>query len=123
MADNLTIRQGTTWRVAFPILGEFDPTGWAIRSQVRRDFNVPEVLYEWSSAAGTAGFEMVPADQLVAAGYPAVAPQLCVVLSVAPTTSSAWAWRSGKYDIEASNGTDVLLVAEGRIDVAPEITR
>lgn len=123
MADNLVIRQGITWRVAFPIVGDFDHTGWTVRSQVRRDVNVPEVLYEWSSAAGNAGFEMVPAEQLTAAGHPTTTPKLCVVLRVPPTVSSSWAWRAGKYDIEATDGNDVLLVAEGRIEVIPEVTR
>lgn len=122
MAD-LVIPQGKTWRVAFPIVGTFNPEGWGVRSQVRARVSSDEVLHEWNAVEGTAGFETIPAAQLTAAGHPTDVDQLAVVLHVAPSVSAAWEWRQGYYDIEVSNGTDVLLVASGQVTVSPEITR
>lgn len=121
---DLVIPQGKSWRAAFPILGAFDPLGWSLRSQVRSYAGHPDVLHEWSSAAGTAVFETVPAGILRAAGYDTETPVLCVVLTVSPTTSAAWTWNEGVYDIEATSGADsVVGVAGGRVTVRPEVTR
>jgi len=122
MAD-LLIPQGKTWKVAFPIVGEFETTGWSIRSQVRPYPKHADVLHEWSSTAGTAGFETVTAAALTAAGQPSTVDRLCVVLTVAPVASADWDWTEGVYDIEATDGVAVLLIASGTVKVIPEVTR
>lgn len=121
---DLVIPQGKSWRVAFPVLGTFDPTGWSLRSQVRIHPGHPDVLHEWSTALGTAAFETVQPEILRAAGYQTTEPTLCVVLTVSPITSSTWTWEEGVYDIEASTDPEnVVGVADGTVKVKQEVTR
>lgn len=108
---NLTIPQGTTWGVAWPIVDtegrSVDLTGWSARSQVRSDVRTEDVLHEWSSEAGTAELD-----------------NSYVTLRVAPEVSTDWTWRDGVYDVELTSPDHVVYrVAEGRISVSPEVTR
>lgn len=108
---NLTIPQGTTWGVAWPIVDTegrpVDLTGWSARSQVRSDVRTDRVLHEWSSANGTVELD-----------------NAYVTLRVAPDTSTAWDWTSGVYDVELTSPDHVVYrVAEGRVSVSPEVTR
>lgn len=107
----LTIPQGTTWGVSWPVVDQsgnpVDLTGWSARSQVRPYVESEQVLHEFSSAAG---------DIELSAAH--------VTLRVSPTESSSWAWRNGVYDVElTSPDQTVYRVAEGRVTVSSEVTR
>lgn len=111
--DNLIIPQGATWAVRWPIQDDeglpFDLTEWAVRSHVRRRYNSPEILHEWSSALGNAELGV---------GY--------VELRVTPEESSAWTWikTTPVFDVELfSNKGTVLRITQGTITVSPEVTR
>jgi hypothetical protein len=106
----LTIKQGTTWAHGFgltlngqPLVGD-----WTVQSQVRPAPSSATVLHEWSTALSNAA---------VTDG--------AVTLTVEPAESSAWAWRSGYFDVEVTSpdGADRYEVARGSITVVPEVTR
>lgn len=129
-ATTLLIPQGKTWAVAFPVLTPgFDYTGWTVRSQIRARVSSAAVLHEWPSTDAPAGFELVPAEQLRAAGYDVegTEPVLCVVLRLRPLASSAWldTWSQGVFDVEvvSPDGTDVIQVARGTAALEREVTR
>lgn len=109
--SNLTIIQGATWQIAWPITdlsgAPIDLTGWTVRSQVRPSPDSSTVYYEWSTAVGNASVL-----------------NSRVTLSVRPVESSAWTWTDGAFDIEL---TDLLgrvaRIVEGTVSVSPEVTR
>jgi hypothetical protein len=111
VAHNLTIIQGATFSVAWPITDAngqpIDMTDWTIRSQIRAAIASPVVLHEFSTALGNATID---------AGR--------VVITVRPIESTAWTWRRGVYDVEL---TDLLgrvaRISEGHVKVSPEVTR
>lgn len=106
----LTIPQGTSWGIAWPILQNGEPApiaGWTVKAQIRASISSPVVLHEWSTAAGTA----TAADSVV-------------TLLVAPAASSAWNWTRGVFDVELlSPAGAVHRIAEGVVYVSPEVTR
>ena len=108
---DLVIEQGTTWAISWPIRDEndqpVDVTGWSVRAHVRAHRDSTEVLHEWSSQLGNA--EASGSD---------------VILSVGPSTSSAWNWSDGVYDVELTDPTgNVARVAAGTVRVSREVTR
>ncbi|POH63640.1 MULTISPECIES: hypothetical protein [Cryobacterium] len=109
--DNLTIPQGTTWAMRWPLQEEggtaFDLDGWDARAQARATVMATGVLHSWTSAEGNI-----------------VLDGLGVLLTVDPAVSSAWAWQSAVYDIEIfhTDGT-VIRITQGGIKVSPEVTR
>lgn len=111
---DLTIEQGTTWGMAFPLLNtdgqSVDATGWSARAQVRPQADSSIVLFEWNSDGVSAGrVEIVSGT---------------VTLYVAPAQSSAWTWRGGTWDLELTMPSgDVLRPIGGRVRVDPEVTR
>lgn len=107
----LSIPQGATWNYAWPVItpdGEpVDLTGWSARAQVRARIDATEVLHEWSSDVGTILFQGNR-----------------IVLATTPSISSAWDWREGFYDVEATDADGaVWRLAEGKVYVRPEVTR
>lgn len=109
--DRLTIPQGTSWEVRWPILNSSgvpaDLTGWSPRAQARVKVTAAEILHEWSVALATIAI----IDSAVA-------------MMVTPETSSAWDWRSAVFDVELAH-TDgrVIRITQGFIKVDPEVTR
>lgn len=109
--DNLTIPQGATWEVRWPIQNadgtDADLTGWEVRAQARLERRSADVLHEWSTAAGTAS---------VVAGS--------VALRVSAAESTAWSWTLAVFDVEVFH-TDgrVMRVTQGTLEVDSEVTR
>ncbi|WHT21008.1 hypothetical protein N8J89_08055 [Crossiella sp. CA-258035] len=106
MRYDITIPQGTTWTVSIPVLAPNGTpqnlTGWNAAGQVRAFHESPEVLHNISINLEGSN----------------------VVLTVLPTTSSAWAWRNGVYDVElTSPDSKVIRLVEGHVTVTPEVTR
>jgi len=106
----ITIPQGTSWGIAWPILDDGEPadlTGWTVLAQVRETAESAEVLHEWGT---------LRANATVSGGQ--------VTLYVQPTDSATWTWRRGVYDVEltAPDGT-VYRISEGPVYVSPEVTR
>lgn len=109
--DDLTIPQGTTWEVRWPVQNDdgtpADLDGWLVRAQARTSKTAPVTLHEWSNAAGNAS--LIDAS---------------VSLRVAPEESSAWEWSSAVFDVEIHH-TDgrVARITQGRLMVDSEVTR
>lgn len=108
----LSIPQGTTYAVEWPILTEdtaepIDPTGYTARAQARPYTDSGEVLYEWSTTNGTLAFF----DNRLR-------------LTVGADVSSAWTWDHAVFDIEiyAPSGATYRVVS-GVIDIVSEVTR
>lgn len=95
----LTIPQGTTWGMWWPILWNGqrrDLTGWTVLAQVRADWSSDVVLHEFSTAQGSAA---------AVNGYIGV---------LATPDSMTWTWTEGVYQVFATDPDDqVLAVAEG----------
>jgi len=109
--DDLTIPQGTTWGMSWPIVDDsgvpVTVDGWTVRSQIRDSVTATAVLWEWSTDDGTAE---------------AVADT--VILRLTPAQSSAWTWRTGLYDVELVDPDgEVFRLTQGRVTVDREVTR
>lgn len=107
---HLTIPQGTTWGIAWPITESGSPkdiTGWTVRAQIRAPGFGHAVLHEWSTTLGNA----------TVAGS-------AVTLLLTPGVSAGWAWDFGVYDVAlTSPAGEVFRIAEGTVYVSPEVTR
>lgn len=111
LRHNLHINQGETWELTIPLIPEDDPTADFTShdavGQIRADPASTVVLHEWSAANGNI----------------TLLPQ-AVVLNVAATTSTAWPWRRGVWDLElVTPGGGTVRLAAGWVFVTPEITR
>lgn len=109
--DDLTIPQGSTWGMAWPIVDDagepVSVAGWSARGQVRSTPASATVLFIWSTVDGSA--EVVDDT---------------VILRLTPAQSSAFTWRTAVYDLEITNpSSQTFRVAQGRIVIDPEITR
>lgn len=106
----LTIPQGTSWGISWPILDDGHPavlTDWTVLAQVRDIADEETVFYEWGSLRGN-----VTVDDH------------CVTLYVRPDESAAWTWRRAVYDVELTDPDGaVYRIAEGPVYVSPEVTR
>jgi hypothetical protein len=96
---DLRINQGETFQVAVPVFlpngDEADLSGSTARGQIRSHAAAPTALY---------GNE--------------------VVLSVPAADSSAWAWRTGAYDVEITDTAgNITRLVEGYVVVHPDVTR
>lgn len=84
-------------------------TNYSVRSQVRADPSSATVLYEWTSQGGTPNAAFVGSS---------------VELDIPHTVSAAWAWITGRYDVELTDPVGkVSRIAEGPITVSREVTR
>lgn len=109
--ENLTIEQGTTWTRGWSVVVSYDgvtfepiDATWSARGQVRLTVNSPTVLHEFAALVDAAGN---------------------VMISVSAAESTAWAWVSGVYDVEIENSdaSVTLRVAQGSVSVSREVTR
>jgi len=112
---DLTIPQGTSWAIGFPLLDEdsnpiIDTTGWSARAQVRPTRTHSSVLFEWSSEGDKPGR--------------IVFENGVVNLYVRPEHSSAWVWTRGVWDLEITDADgDVFRPVGGHVWVDQEVTR
>lgn len=113
---DLTIPQGTSWAIAFPLLDEddqpyIDTTGWSARAQVRPSRTHSSVLFEWNTtASGSLGRITIEDGK--------------VNMFVTPSQSSAWVWTRGVYDLEITDGNgDTFRPVGGHVWVDQEVTR
>jgi hypothetical protein len=109
--EDLTVPQGTTWQASWPMVDDAGAPllvdGWDVQGQVRSSASSATVLHTWSSSDGSAE-----------------ATGSTVSVSVTPAVSTAWAWRTGVYDVEVTDPAGpVLRVVQGRVLVDREITR
>lgn len=106
----ITIPQGTSWGIAWPILQDGEPadlTNWTVLAQVRDTAESADVLHEWGSLRANVSTENGR-----------------VTLFVAPADSAAWTWRRGVYDVELTDPNGVVYrISEGPVYVSPEVTR
>jgi hypothetical protein len=112
---NLVIPQGTDRPVEIANVRDGDGTlitnwaGYSVLAQVRERPDSATVLYTWTSSGGSPNVSFDGAT---------------IVLEIAHAVSSAWTWRSGRYDVELTNPSgDVDRIAEGSITVSREVTR
>lgn len=109
--ETLIIRQGATfqrrWRITDPATGTpRDLTAWSARGHIRAHMSDVDTLFEWIGSG-------ISCD---ADGY--------VTITVPPSTSTAWVWTYGVYDIELVDpGGRVARIAQGAVRVSPEVTR
>lgn len=103
---NLTIEQGADWSHGWRVTYNGAPIDgtWTARSQVRRDPGSPDVLHELAASVNADG---------------------SVVIAIPAAVSSAFEWRYGRYDVEATNADASvrLRVASGTVTISPEVTR
>lgn len=108
---SITIPQGASWGLAWPILDEAgqpkDLTDWTVKAQIRATADSGTVLHEWNTATGTA----TVTDSRVS-------------ILLAGTTSAAWTWSRGVYDVKLTSPEGVpYRIAEGAVYVSPQVTR
>lgn len=109
---DLVIEQGASWNQAwrFTVGGQpFVDASWTVRAQARQRQDATEVLHEWTSTGPSANAS--------------IDNQGTVVLTVEASTSSAWAWRYGVYDLEVSKAGVTHRLVEGLVRVVGEVTR
>jgi hypothetical protein len=109
--DDLLVPQGTTWRVQWPVqdaAGQpLNLAGYTARAQVREQRDAATTLHEWTTENG--GITLADST---------------VTLIVEPSTSTAWTWTFGRYDLElVSSDGSVTRLTQGTVRVDPEVTR
>lgn len=101
----LVIPQGVDWSHGWAVTFNGDPIDntWSARSQIRKKPEAATILHQFA-------VDIVDS---------------AVVLAVTPAESSAWGWRGAVYDVEIVNadGSVTLRVAQGPVEVSPEVTR
>jgi hypothetical protein len=112
---NLVIKQGTDPDIRIPNVRDADGdlittwTGFSVKGQVRERPESPTVLHEWTSQGGTPNVSFEGSD---------------VVLALPHATSTAFAWRHARYDVELTDPSGLVArIAEGHITVDREVTR
>lgn len=103
---DLIVDQGSDYELTVPVLdGAGQPlslASWAAAGQVRASTSSSTILHTLSlTTVGTT-----------------------VVLRIPAAASTAWTWRSGRYDVELTGPTgDVIRLLEGLVLVRPQVTR
>lgn len=110
MRTSLTIPQGASWGITWPITEDGEAANldaWMVKAQIRPAAATSLALYEWSTDIGNA-----------------TTSGSAVTLLLHPATSAAWTWERGVYDVELTSpdGT-VYRIAEGAVYVSREVTR
>lgn len=112
---DLVIKQGTDPDIRIPDVRDASGTlitnwaGFSVKGQIRSRVDSATVLHEWSSQADPATAAFVDSD---------------VVLTMAHASSSLWAFRSARYDVELTDPQGrVARLASGWVVVDPEVTR
>ncbi len=109
--DDLTIPQGTTWKMQWPLTDDTGAplplVGYTARCQFRARTNSVDTLAEFT----TENQGIVLADSTL-------------TLAVDPVASSAWEWTSARYDVElVSADGSTTRITQGQVSVSPEVTR
>lgn len=106
VTTHLTIEQGTDFSHGWSVKvnGALINATWTARAQIREHAAATTVLHTFAASVNSDG---------------------SVVIAVTPAQSSAWTWRSGTYDVEIVNADAslTLRVAQGSVQVSPEVTR
>lgn len=111
-SDNLTVPQGTDFKIQWPIRdGNLQPIPaietWSARAQARADIDSPDVLAAWSTDDAT--IELVDST---------------LTLIITAAKSSSWTWQAAMYDIELiSPAGAITRLTQGQMTVDPEVTR
>lgn len=106
---NLVIEQGATFTL--PIKVTMDLTGYSARMQIRSEVGSPTAHLTLTSA---------PAGGIVIS---AGATESTIELTIPATTSSAFTFTKGVYDLEiTSSGGVVTRLLKGTVVVDPEVT-
>lgn len=130
--EDLVIPQGKSWVGPTWALvldgGPVSLSGRTVKAQIRPTARDAQVLHEWSTAAENvrvlSGVTVtVEHDD----GTTSEIQTDAIALTVTPTESTAWSWRSGVYDVECTSTTDPedvwSIVEESAVRVASEVTR
>jgi hypothetical protein len=133
LREDLVIPQGKSWvGPLWALLGEDNAPvsldGKLARAQVRESARDALVLHEWTTTKGNiAIYDDVVVTIRLDDGTDLPVRTTAIALTVKPTESTAWAWRSGVYDVEVAdlaNPDDVWsVVEESAVRVASEVTR
>jgi hypothetical protein len=130
--EDLVIPQGKTWTGPIWALlthdnTAVDLTGKTVHAQVRATVRDSVVLHEWSTELGNVEIATATVTIVDEAGEPLDITTAAIALTVRPTVSSAWSWRSGVYDVEVHNPLDPddvwSVVDRSNVQVDPEVTR
>ena len=104
---HLIVDQGANYALSIPVLndngGPTTVTGWTVTGQIRAYPNGSTVLHELELTVGGT----------------------TVTLQIPAADSSAWTWRTGRYDVELTSpdGLVKARLIEGLVVVRPEVTR
>ena len=130
--EDLVIPQGKSWvSPLWALLGE-NNTGVelgsrVVRAQVRETPRDAQILHEWSTVKGNVQVTNPVTVTLTAEDGTTTVQTVAVALTVKPSESSAWAWRTGFYDVEITNPADPddvwSVVETSSVRVDPEVTR
>ena len=111
---DLTIEQGADWSIGILVTraGVALPlTGYSARMQIRAKVTSTDVLLSLTSAVG-GGIDV------------GGSPTNRLAVHIHHSTSSAWTWRKGVFDLELIDGNgEVIRLLEGAVVVSPEVTR
>lgn len=104
-----TFRKRLTWKGPLPAQTPIDLTGCTARMQVRPEVESSTVLLELTTANGGITLGGVAGT---------------IELFVSDDDSAAFTWQSGSWDLEIEfPGGDVRRLAQGTVNVSPEVTR
>jgi hypothetical protein len=108
---DFTIPQGSETGLLWPIT--LVPAGvlseGLVRAQARKSVKSSTVLYEWSSANGTATIDDAGKT---------------ITLWIPGEVSSGWSWRAAVYDVEYVDADGLPhRVDQGKLKIDPEVTR
>ena len=130
--EDLVLPQGKSWvGPTWALLLDGAPvslSGRAVKAQVRPSARDAQVLHEWSTAAGnvrTLSDVTVVVDN--GDGTTSEIQTAAIALTVKPSESAAWSWRTGVYDVECTSTSDAedvwSVVEESAVRVTSEVTR
>jgi len=110
--DRLTIPQGTSWEVRWPVQNEegvaADLTGWSPRAQARERVSSTTSIHEWTTLLGNIS----------------IVEGSTISMRLAPSISSAWDWRTAVFDVELVHVDGrVARISQGELILDPEVTR
>lgn len=110
--ENLSIDQGVTYKHRFDYVDTtntpIDISGYTARMQIRESVDDTVTVY----------------DSTVGSDIEIDGPNGTVTLTIPATTTEAFTFSAGVYDIEiVSSQSEVIRLVEGRVKIRPEVTR
>lgn len=133
LREDLVIPQGKSWvspvwALITDIGGPVTLAGRTVKAQVREDSRDAQVLWEWSTVRGNiAVYDEVTATLENEDGTTTEVVTVGIALTVKPSESTLWSWRSGVYDVEVTNLIDPedvwSIVEPSAVRVVGEVTR